>query len=354
MNWRLIKESESARYDSFLAGLDSGDIMQSWSWGEVKNDWRAHRGVVEDKDGQILAAASLLVRNLPLPGRTVAYVPRGPALVDYSDSNLLAFTLNSLAGLARKEKAILLKIDPAVPEHSPAVLETLSNMGFTRTRQTGEFGGLQPRHTFRLSLDNSIEDIFSRFAKKVRYKIKYAPQRGLVFKSNDETSIEDFFRVLAKTGNRSDFIVRSPQYFRRLYPILKKEGRILLLTGYIAEEPVVSSLTLIFAKTAWAAYGGQDDTHRNLYTYHAMNWERIAWAKSRGAKWFDFYGVPGIVGESHPLHGLYHFKQSFGGDYVSYIGEWDLPLSKPLYLLWELGVPAYRSTVSRALKLFRR
>jgi len=193
-----------------------------------------------------------------------------------------------------------------------------------------------------LPLTGRTEDIFSRFPKKLRYKIKYAPQKGLVFRANNDTDIEDFLQVMAKTGRRSHFVVRAPQYFRRLYDVLIKKDRILLLTGYIAGEPVVSSITLLFGDTAWAVYGGQDDAHRNLYTYHAMNWERIRWAKAKGARFFDFFGVAGRLDESHPLYGHYHFKASFGGRFTEFVGEWDLPLSPPLYTLWQFALPVYR------------
>ena len=354
MHWRLIDENESERYDNFIASAKNGDILQSYSWGEVKSDWHPLRGVVEDSKGTVLAASSLLIRKTPLFGRTIAYAPRGPVLSDYHNTDLLIFTLKAMTATARANGAILLKIDPTILDGDQTVLEPLKSLGFHPVRNTGEFGGLQPRYTFRLSLQGSIDEIFSAFKKKVRYKINYALKKGLTFRCDEETSIEDFFHVLSRTSQRGDCIARAPEYFHRLYSIQKKDNRILLLTGYIEGKPVVSSLTLIFGNTAWAVYGGQADDYRNYYAYHAMNWERIRWAHSRGAHWFDFYGVPGRVDESHPLYGLYHFKESFGGEYTAYIGEWDLVLSPSFYLLWESGIPLYRQAKRSILKILRR
>lgn len=354
LRWRIINEDEAERYDSFLASLESGDILQSFDWGKVKSEWRPVRGVVENESGKIMACASILLRPLPLMGKTVAYAPRGPALPDYNDRELLAFILSAMIEESRRNKAILLKIDPPVTDDKTGTKELLKEMGFIHNNSSGNFGGMQPRYTFRLPLDGTLEEIFARFPKKVRYKINYGPQRGLVFKADEETSIDDLFAVLAKTGSRRDFLVRSPDYFRQMYSILKKENRILLLTGYLAGEPVVSSLTLVFGQNAWAVYGGQDDRHRNIYAYHAMNWERIRWAHAHGARWFDFYGVPGEVDESHPLYGLYHFKKSFGGQFTAYIGEWDRPISLPYYQLWEHALPAYRRLAKKLVKRFRK
>lgn len=354
MRWKLIEREEAERFDNFIADAEAGDILQTYSWGEVKSaDWQPYRAVVEDSMGEIQAAATLLVRKIPAFGRSIAYCPRGPVLNNYSDKNLFTFTINSLKELAKKNRAIVLKIDPAVYE-GKIPPEAFAKLGFHRVGDDHDFGGQQPRHTFRLSLDQSIESIFASFAKKLRYKINYGVKNGLTFKADEAGGVKDLYSILSKTGERNDFFIRSPHYFENLYNILKKEDRVLLLTGYLADEPIVSSLTFILNDKAWAVYGGQTNTHRNLYSYHAMNWERIKWAHSRGAKWFDFYGVPGQVDEKHPLYGLYHFKKSFGGDFVSFVGEWDMPLSRPLYLLWEYGLPLYRRTVQRALKKIKK
>jgi lipid II:glycine glycyltransferase (peptidoglycan interpeptide bridge formation enzyme) len=355
MRWKLIEQNESSRFDHFIAEAEAGDILQTFSWGDVKSaDWQPYRAIVEDDQRAILSAATLLIRKIPAFGRSIAYCPRGPVLKDYSNTKLLTYTIHSLTELARSNKAIVIKIDPAVQDEQSIPSGTFEHLGFHRVGDNHDFGGLQPRHTFRLSLDDSIENIFSGFPKKFRYKINYGPKNGLTFRADEPSGIKQFYDVLSKTGERNDLFTRSPGYFEHLYDTLKKEDRVLLLTGYLADEPIVSSLTFILNDKAWAVYGGQTNSHRNLYSYHAMNWERIKWAHSRGAKWFDFYGVPGHIDEGHPLYGLYHFKKSFGGDYVSFVGEWDMPLSRSLYLLWEYGLPLYQRTIQRAVKKLKK
>ena len=354
MHMRTIGQTEAGVYDAFIAESTNGDLLQTYAWGEIKSpDWEPVRALIEEEPGNIRAAFTLLFRRLPLPGHTVAYAPRGPVLNDVSDQELWNFTLNAMNDLARSKKAVVLKADPAIPVDE-RVISSLQEAGFTLTGEDHEFGGLQPRYTFRLPLKGTTEDIFSRFPKKLRYKINYGPKNGLVFRANEETSIADFYAALSETGERNDFLTRSPVYFQKMYDTLKKEDRILLLTGYVADEPVISSITFSLGNKAWAVYGGQTDKHRNLYTYHAMNWERIQWAHSKGAAWFDFYGVPGSADEDHPLYGLYHFKQSFGGDFVSLIGEWDRPFSPLLYWLWKKGLPRYRQLVRHTIKRFRK
>ncbi|NLM51238.1 MAG: peptidoglycan bridge formation glycyltransferase FemA/FemB family protein [Firmicutes bacterium] len=347
MRLQMIDKNDAARFDAFIAAAPSGDILQTYSWGEIKSpDWDPVRAIVIADDGKIRAAMSVLFRQIPLLKRTIAYVPRGPVLDDTKDFHLWEFTLSALTELAQKHRAIVLKMDPAVPDNAE-LAAFLSRHGFRLTGQEHDFGGMQPRYTFRLSLKGTLEEIFARFNKKMRYKINYGPKRGLVFRQNEETSIADFFSVLRQTGARNDFMVRSQAYFQKMYEILRQDDRILLLTGYIEDKPVISSITFALGNKAWAVYGGQANKYRNMYTYHALNWERIKWAHGKGAEWFDLYGVPGHVDEDHPLYGLYHFKKSFGGDYVAFIGEWDKPLSPTLYWLWDKGLPRYRALLRK-------
>ena len=44
--------------------------------------------------------------------------------------------------------------------------------------------------------------------------------------------------------------------------------------------------------------------------------------QEQGARWFDFYGVPGKVELSHPLYGLYYFKKSLAASFVPTSVKW--------------------------------
>ena len=76
------------------------------------------------------------------------------------------------------------------------------------------------------------------------------------------------------------------------------------------------------------------------------------WAVEKGCRLYDFRGVPGRVGEDHPLYGLYKFKLGFGGDYVEFVGEMDLVLNsfvnwfintgKPIFMHWRHKLYMFR------------
>lgn len=335
MRFRLIGAEEAGRFDEFLQSTPSGHIFQSYLWGEVKSPgWIPLRAILENENEQIVAAATVLKKTIPLLKKTIFYLPRGPVLVGWHDARLISCFISNLRKLAGLHKAILIKIDPCIREEETLPVRALQEEGFVQAPGKHEFGGLQPRYTFRLNIEDDLDDIMHNLPKKIRYKIRYGVKRGLNFEHPGEEGLGLFEKVMEETGERGKFVTRNLAYYKKVYRTLVKEDRVDLVIGYYQEEPVTAGITFAFGDKAWAVYGGQTNRHRNLYAYHAMIWERIKWAKSKGASWFDFYGVPGQVREDHPLYGIYHFKKSFGGDYYSFIGEKDLVLSPFYYWLW--------------------
>ncbi len=65
------------------------------------------------KGGRTVAAASVLQRRLPHLPVAILYVPKGPAL-DWTDADLAGRVLAELERLARRRRALFVKIDPDV------------------------------------------------------------------------------------------------------------------------------------------------------------------------------------------------------------------------------------------------
>ncbi|MGI6096739.1 MAG: lipid II:glycine glycyltransferase FemX [Dethiobacteria bacterium] len=355
MEFKIVSKDEEIRaFDSFLAQTSNGHFMQSSFWGNVKSPtWTPLRVVVQDKE-KIIAAAQILKRTLPFIPLSIFYLPRGPVLNDYTDLHLFSFLLTQLIKLARSHRAIFIKIDPCIAADRHEIKRFLVKNGFRPTEEEHSFGGLQPKYTFRLKIDAAEEDIFNAFPKKIRYKIRYGPRKGVEFRRRGAEGLDGFFSVMQKTADRSGFVEREAEYYAKVFRILHSADMAALITGHYEGKVICASMTFAFGNKAWAAYGAQGDEYRNLYAYHAMIWERIKWAKEKGAQIFDFFGVPGEVDKEHPLYGIYHFKKSFGGDFQEFIGEYDLPINRPLYYVWKRLIPRLRRLLLKVKKFFRK
>ncbi|MCX8053017.1 MAG: peptidoglycan bridge formation glycyltransferase FemA/FemB family protein [Armatimonadetes bacterium] len=349
MEFREVGEVERARFDSFVAGFDTGDLLQSFEWGDLKarGGWTPVR-VVAEEDGKIVAAASILLRPIPKIGRCIAYAPRGPVL-DTQNSTLVNAFCCFLRQIAIKHRAILLKIDPPVPIEDTVSETNLRSAGF-RPVKTGGFGGTQPKCVMQLDLDKSLEELMASFKPKWRYNIRLAERKGVVVKLNcDKSDLPVFYELLLETAERDGFRVRSFQYFQDMWDCLVPPGYMRLVLTYYQNQPIAGAIAYLFGNKAWYTYGASSNEHRNVMPNHLMQWKLIQWAKESGCKWYDFRGVsPRRDGElDEHLQGLNRFKEGFSPRFVEYIGEYDMVISPLLYRLWAFAMPRVRSILKQ-------
>ena len=81
---------------------------------------------------------------------------------------------------------------------------------------------------------------------------------------------------------------------------------------------------------------------------HLLHWEAMRWAKARGCRTYDLWGIPDVDESALPadiakaerqgvlstsLGGLYRFKRGFGGRELRYVGAYDRIYNIPLYRL---------------------
>ena len=64
---------------------------------------------------------------------------------------------------------------------------------------------------------------------------------------------------------------------------------------------------------------------------YLMQWTMMQWALRSGCAFYDFQGVPHYDNPSHPNYGVYRFKQGFGGNVVTFAGEFDKILMPRIY-----------------------
>ena len=98
-------------------------------------------------------------------------------------------------------------------------------------------------------------------------------------------------------------------------------------------------------------YGASNDAGRKIYAAYALQWHCILEARARGARTYDFGGIPVDLGDaSDTMHGPYLFKKGFGGTIRRFVGAYDTVPRPLLYAALRLAEPIY----TRALQLAGR
>ena len=107
----------SQDWNSAISALPDAHILQTWQWGQVKSQygWQPHPRLWQDREGNTLATAMVLERTLNFPAMPIKarmlYIPKGPLLA-WEQPVVRRAVLADLARLARRRKAIFVKIDP--------------------------------------------------------------------------------------------------------------------------------------------------------------------------------------------------------------------------------------------------
>ena len=70
---------------------------------------------------------------------------------------------------------------------------------------------------------------------------------------------------------------------------------------------------------------------RNVMPTYALQWRAMQISKARKCLEYDKFGIAPNPDTSHPMYGLYKFKQGFGGNIFHQLGCWDYPIDNDKY-----------------------
>lgn len=332
-------------WDSALLTIPNAHVLQSWAWGEIKaqHGWTARR-VLFHSNGAMVAAAQILRRALPRTPYGVLYVPKGPAL-DFSDPGLFEKVLAELEGIARRERAIFIKVDPDVRVSQPAA-RVLPGRGWAVSDEQIQF-----HNTVTLDLARSEQEILDGMKPKWRYNIRLAEKKGVTVECVERANpiaLQVFYDMYAETGARDDFMIRSFEYYRNVWDTMQRAGEAKILLARVGDEAVAGLVLFLFGKRAWYFYGASRNTHRDLMPNHLLQWQAMKWAKAQGCTEYDFWGAPNTLDEDAPMYGVYKFKMGFGGEFVERIPAHDFVTNRALYWLYAVARPKYLARLKRS------
>ncbi len=345
--------AQAGRWNVTIANLPSAHFLQTWEWGQVKAHfgWQPIPKIWRDERGEVVAAALVLQRVLPIRGLaarlSLIYVPKGP-LLDWQDAGLRQRVLSDLADLARQRGAIFIKIDPDVraglgypgqpgAQEDPTGTQVVCNLAQLGWRFSDE--QIQFRNTVLLDLKPDLETLLAKMKPKTRYNIRLAERKGVSVRPGTLDDLKILYRMYAETAIRDGFVIRGENYYLDLWATFIQAGLAEPLVAEVDNQPAAAVVIFRFAGGAWYMNGMSRPAHREKMPNHLLQWEAMRRAKAAGATIYDLWGAPDIFAESDSLWGVYRFKEGFGGEVVCHIGAWDLPVRPVMYRLYAQILP---------------
>ena len=383
-------------HDEFVKNSPQTNLLQSSDWAKIKDNWGNERlGVYQDD--KLVAVASILIQPLPL-GFTMLYIPRGP-IMDYQNSELVAFMLQSIKTYAKSKRAVFAKFDPSLflrkgligqeakdQEATLAIIQSLKECGVEWVGRTEDMGEtIQPRFQANIYKEYFTEDQLSKSTKQA---IRTARNKGVEVIFGGTELLDEFAALMKKTEARKGIHLRGRDYYEKLLTTYAGQSYITLSRINLAErlaslkeqlkknqaeasrfnektkpgkidnnrqekerlEEEIQFLNqelkagqeiVSLSGTLTLEFGG---TSENVYAGMDENFRRyqpaiLTWyetAQHAFDRGADWQNMGGV--ENHLDGGLYHFKSKFNPMIEEFVGEFNLPTS----ILYPLVNKAYQ------------
>lgn len=327
------------QWNDTLRLLPTAHILQTWEWGEFKRvttGWQPERLAVR-RGAEVVAMFSVGVRRVgPL---RLMYAPKGPALA-YEDADVRAFTLDYLQRLARRKRALWLKIDPDViaatgipgePDDAPdpvgrALIHDLTARGW---RFSGD--QVQFRNTMTLDLTQGEDDLLAAMSQNTRRKIRLAERDGITIRAATSADLPTLYALYQQTGARDNFLVRPGWYYEQAWRRFLDAGLGHALIAEFEGRPIAHVILFHFGRKCWYFYGASSDEERQRMPNYLLQWRAMQWARANGYAIYDLWGAPDVFDERDSMWGVFNFKRGFRGTVVRHVGAWDYAPFPPLY-----------------------
>jgi lipid II:glycine glycyltransferase (peptidoglycan interpeptide bridge formation enzyme) len=334
---RRADDTDRPAWDAFVASHPEGDLLQSWAWGDASAlaGEPPVRILLEDA-GQIRGVAQALIRPARF-GRKVAYVAHGP-IWDRSATDadrLFNWLLQGLRTMARKEKALVVKLDPRAEPGDATDFARLA--AEHKLRRAPDLQAPTTRIVDLLHGGEQLEASWHADARRLSRRAEREGTKVTIYREPDPSEIAILHDLLTATAERGDFRVRSPEFLERLATESGSTNGWYLGIARLEETPIAAMAFPRIGNRAYYLYGAlrRDPEYKHHYGAHAVMATMLRTLAADGCTTADMWGVvePDDTTADPAWRGFSDFKRTFGGFPLRHPGLFDLVTDRVWYQL---------------------
>ncbi|MDK0888667.1 peptidoglycan bridge formation glycyltransferase FemA/FemB family protein [Clostridium perfringens] len=190
----------------------------------------------------------------------------------------------------------------------------------------------------KYSYENDFNRLSEKLNKQEEAKTKAINKiEELKVKLDAETAEDKKSRIEKKLNDQDKRLKEAERqiegFKKKISDIEPFKGQEIYLSG---------SIYLYYGNKAWYLYGASENILRDTMPNFAMQWSMICDSIDLGCDVYDFRGVSGDLNPENPLYGLYKFKKGFNGNFVEFIGEFDIVIDNGIYTLYKKAFPQFK------------
>lgn len=344
--WRV---ADRDTWNAFVESAGYRSFPQLWEWGELRESfgWRPVRVAIgPDPAESPLAAAQVLIRDVPVVKWRLGYCPRGP-VGGLDDLAVWEVMTSALRALARDEGIATIRVDPEATPDSRFGQALMASPWRAAAK-------VQPPRTRLIDLAQDDEALRGAMKRKHRQYVAKAEREGITVEHMDGSAfrpiadqwLDDFYAIYAHTAERAGFVARERRYYQRVWELFAPGGHVRLSFATRAGERLATLFHFTVGDRAAEAFGGMTDAGANSRANYLLKWEAIRQFKHDGFATYDLWGLA--------TGGIAQFKEGFGGGQVDYVGARDLPIKPAEDMALRVALPAYGVAQRARLRLSGR
>ena len=392
-------------FDNFAENYEIKNFYQTGSYGALmdRHSFDDYYLAMKDESGNYKAATLILIKK-ELLGYKWGYCPRG-YLIDFNNFDLLETFTKLLTQFLNKRNFMFVKIDPYIIYKSrdkkgnvipgidnSKIVDELIHIGYEHTGFNLNFENLKPRWN-AVTTTNSTENMFSRFSKEIRNKIRKADKMGIEILEGDASSVKQFYSLIDKKHSRKlnyyldmmeilgkkDMIklyfakLDTAKYIEKSKTLFEAEEKrnneinqeleeninsnnttniikrkmasdillnnckqnVINATNLYKEYPsgviVGASAVIKYNKEIFFLIDGYKQEFKRYCPNHYLKYQIMNFYRKEGYTRMHLNGISGDFNKSSAFYGLTRFKLGFASEIEEYIGEFTLVINKGKY-----------------------
>nr|BBH89509.1 methicillin resistance protein [Thermosporothrix sp. COM3] len=352
MSLTIEEITDREQWNNFLQAQPRGHLLQSYEWGELNKylGGRIYRlGALQD--GEMIGAMLLTVNPVPLPVKIPGvelkwlYSVRGPTVTS-PDSPALPALIQHAHLIARKERAVVLRIEPNIADDDPNQQEWIN--AYQRLGFRNNAIAVHGRRSWVLDIRPPAEELLAKFKMTWRQNVRSAARKGVVIReATTDADFDAYYELMKITSERDAFFIHDKAYHKEILRHFASKGDAVLFLAEHEGEAIAAKMLIRFGDWCWDMFGASSNHKRNLKPTYLLQYHCIQWAQSKGCTHFDFRTIPEILEPGEEMWGVYEYKKGFGGFSRLNIPTQDFVYRPAIYTLWTTLVEWKRARRAR-------
>lgn len=406
----------SKQFDNFAKNHRYRNFYQTSAYGSLmtKFGYNIHYlGIVSDTN-KLIGATLILYKNIFMNNK-IAYAPRG-ILFNYENIDDLEDIIKKIKQVLGKQGFMLLRIDPYIPltirdyngtimnfnNQGNKIIENLKSTGFEYKGKTTTFETEKPRWESLIILNNNTQELFSKFDKRTRNKIRRGLNFGINVVKDEEKNIDKLYLYIKKEFRKpkayfkqiiENFGDDAEVYYAKINTEIftensknayekelennsilssmiqdqsldeKQKNNVLnkkmesdkLLDTYknamiqatqlLKEYPdgitIGGAISIIYDNAAYIIAEGVDPKYKSQNPEYVIKWKMIEEYTKKNLKYIN---LGGIIGQFEKENIYNEKKLGFNTTITEYIGEFDIVLNNFSYNLYKSFIKNKKKT----------